>query len=152
MVADLVGDFRDEVVCFGKTEEGNPALFVFTNTEPITNARWLGRPGANIGSGWPGTWAEGIPPISSGSRDGKLLTCCDRIKSRIAGRRRLSISQHAGDFPSDAVTNGSRRLETGVMNQFQYLLNLHLGEPRRRHKGSLGVLHAKAEQKKAAIF
>ncbi|MCZ6514677.1 MAG: hypothetical protein O6850_02315, partial [Acidobacteria bacterium] len=26
MVADLVGDFRDEVVCFGKTEEGNPLL------------------------------------------------------------------------------------------------------------------------------
>ncbi len=31
MTADLVGDYRDEVVCTGKTKEGNPALFVFTN-------------------------------------------------------------------------------------------------------------------------
>ncbi len=61
MVADLVGDFRDEVVCFGKTKEGNPALFVFTNTEPIvkrevtrTSGReyrlWMAR---NMGGGYP---------------------------------------------------------------------------------------------------
>jgi len=35
MVADLAGDYRDEVVCTGRTAEGNPALFVYTNTEPI---------------------------------------------------------------------------------------------------------------------
>ena len=61
MVADLVGDFPDEVVCFGKTKEGNPALFVFTNTEPIvkrevarTSGReyrlWMAR---NMGGGYP---------------------------------------------------------------------------------------------------
>lgn len=34
MTADLAGDYRDEVVCDGKTAEGNPAVFVFTNITP----------------------------------------------------------------------------------------------------------------------
>jgi hypothetical protein len=33
MVADLAGDYRDEVVCMGATKEGNPAVFVFTNSQ-----------------------------------------------------------------------------------------------------------------------
>jgi hypothetical protein len=35
IVADLAGDFRDEIVCFGKSERGNPAVFVYTNTTPV---------------------------------------------------------------------------------------------------------------------
>jgi rhamnogalacturonan endolyase len=35
MVGDLAGDYRDEVVCTGKTAEGNPAVFVYTNIDPI---------------------------------------------------------------------------------------------------------------------
>lgn len=34
MGADLAGDYRDELVCDGRTPEGNPAVFVFTNTAP----------------------------------------------------------------------------------------------------------------------
>lgn len=34
MTADLAGDYRDEVVCDGRTKEGNPAVFVFTNITP----------------------------------------------------------------------------------------------------------------------
>ena len=34
MVADLLGDYRDEIVCTGVTAEGAQALFVFTNLEP----------------------------------------------------------------------------------------------------------------------
>jgi len=36
MTADLAGDYRDEVVCDGRTKEGNPAVFVFTNITPNT--------------------------------------------------------------------------------------------------------------------
>jgi len=61
MVADLAGDYRDEVVCFGKTAEGGQALYVYTNTEPVkrravtrTASReyrlWLAR---NAGGGYP---------------------------------------------------------------------------------------------------
>jgi hypothetical protein len=35
IVADLAGDYRDEVVCFGKSERGNPGVFVYTNTAPV---------------------------------------------------------------------------------------------------------------------
>lgn len=60
MVADLVGDYRDEVVCLGPTQEGNPAIFVYTNLELIakrelsrTETReyrlWLAR---NMGGGY----------------------------------------------------------------------------------------------------
>lgn len=35
MVADLAGDYRDEVVCAGKTNAGRRAVFVFTNVEPL---------------------------------------------------------------------------------------------------------------------
>jgi hypothetical protein len=35
MVADIAGDFRDEVVCMGATPEGGQALLVYTNIEPI---------------------------------------------------------------------------------------------------------------------
>lgn len=61
MVADLAGDFRDEVVCFGKTNEGAPALLVYTNIRPAgkrevtrTASReyrlWLAH---NMGGGYP---------------------------------------------------------------------------------------------------
>jgi rhamnogalacturonan endolyase len=61
MVADLAGDYRDEVVCYGTTKDGGQALFVYTNTEPIhrrevtrTASReyrlWLAR---NAGGGYP---------------------------------------------------------------------------------------------------
>ncbi len=36
MVADLAGDFRDEVVCIGATPAGAPALFVYSNIEATT--------------------------------------------------------------------------------------------------------------------
>ncbi len=35
MVADLAGDFRDEVVCIGATRENKRAVLVFSNTEPV---------------------------------------------------------------------------------------------------------------------
>jgi rhamnogalacturonan endolyase len=35
MTADLVGDFRDEVVCMGTTEQGRRAIFVYSNIEPV---------------------------------------------------------------------------------------------------------------------
>jgi rhamnogalacturonan endolyase len=34
MVADLAGDYRDEIVCTGATGEGNPAVLVYSNIEP----------------------------------------------------------------------------------------------------------------------
>jgi rhamnogalacturonan endolyase len=68
MGADLVGDFRDEVVCVGKTQEGAQAVFVYTNTEPLerrevtrTASReyqlWMAR---NIGGGY-GAYFEWEP-------------------------------------------------------------------------------------------
>ena len=68
MTADLAGDFRDEVVCFGKTPEGSPAVFVFTHTAPAdrrevtrTASReyrlWLAR---NMGAGY-GSYFEWEP-------------------------------------------------------------------------------------------
>ena len=36
MVADLAGDYRDEVVCIGKNAAGNPAVLIYTNTAPAT--------------------------------------------------------------------------------------------------------------------
>jgi hypothetical protein len=61
MAADLAGDYRDEIVCDGKTPEGNPAVFVFTNTSPAPHREitrtasreyklWLAR---NRGGGYP---------------------------------------------------------------------------------------------------
>jgi hypothetical protein len=61
MSADLAGDFRDEIVCVGKTAEGAQAVFVYTNTDPaasrdITRTAdreyriWIAR---NIGGGYP---------------------------------------------------------------------------------------------------
>jgi rhamnogalacturonan endolyase len=35
MVADLVGDYRDEVVCIGPAEDGGQAIYVYTNTAPL---------------------------------------------------------------------------------------------------------------------
>jgi hypothetical protein len=60
MVADLAGDFRDEVVCFGRSREGSPAVFLFSNIEPINRREvtrtasreyrlWLAR---NMGGGY----------------------------------------------------------------------------------------------------
>ncbi len=34
MVADLIGDYRDEIVCTGKTDSGAPAVFVYSNITP----------------------------------------------------------------------------------------------------------------------
>ena len=60
MAADLAGDYRDEVVCIGKTAEGAQAVFVYTNTEPLNQRDvtrlanreyrlWVAR---NIGGGY----------------------------------------------------------------------------------------------------
>jgi hypothetical protein len=60
MTADLAGDYRDEVVCFGTTAEGAQAVFVYANTEPAAKrevtrtadreyALWLAR---NMGGGY----------------------------------------------------------------------------------------------------
>lgn len=60
MVADLAGDFRDEVVCINTNERGEQSIEVYTNTEPIgrreitrTASReyrlWLAR---NMGGGY----------------------------------------------------------------------------------------------------
>lgn len=60
MAADLAGDYRDELICLGRTAEGAPALYVYTNTEPAprreltrTASReyrlWLAR---NMGGGY----------------------------------------------------------------------------------------------------
>jgi rhamnogalacturonan endolyase len=61
MVADLAGDYRDEVVCSGKTKDGAPAVFVYTNIEPAARREvtrmasreyriWVAR---NMGGGYP---------------------------------------------------------------------------------------------------
>lgn len=60
MVADLAGDFRDEVVCIGPAEGGGTAVSVYTNLEPISRREvtrtadreyrlWLAR---NMGAGY----------------------------------------------------------------------------------------------------
>lgn len=60
MVADLAGDFRDEVICIGANDEGAPALYIYSNIEPAgrrettrTGNReyrlWLAR---NMGGGY----------------------------------------------------------------------------------------------------
>ncbi len=60
LVADLAGDFRDEVVCSGRTKDGGPAIYVFTNIQPISKREvtrtasreyrlWLAR---NMGGGY----------------------------------------------------------------------------------------------------
>ncbi|MBI4875632.1 MAG: SUMF1/EgtB/PvdO family nonheme iron enzyme, partial [Acidobacteria bacterium] len=60
MVADLAGDYRDEVVCMGQNKDGNPAIFVYSNIEPATRREtshtenreyrlWLAR---NMGGGY----------------------------------------------------------------------------------------------------
>ncbi len=69
MVADLAGDFRDEVVCFGKTDNGAPALLVFTNIRPADRREltrtanreyrlWVAR---NMGGGY-ASYFEWEPP------------------------------------------------------------------------------------------
>jgi hypothetical protein len=61
MVADLAGDFRDEVVCTGIAGDGGPVLRVYTNLAPVNNRSvtrtasreyrmWLAR---NMGGGYP---------------------------------------------------------------------------------------------------
>ncbi len=60
MVADLAGDYRDEVVCMGRTPEGAAAVLVFTNIEPVSRCEitrtvsreyrlWMAR---NMGGGY----------------------------------------------------------------------------------------------------
>jgi rhamnogalacturonan endolyase len=71
MVADLVGDYRDEIVCTSTAEGGGPVMLVFTNTEAIerrdiTRAAdreyrlWLAR---NQGGGYGSyfEWQPGAP-------------------------------------------------------------------------------------------
>jgi Sulfatase-modifying factor enzyme 1/Rhamnogalacturonan I lyases beta-sheet domain len=68
MAADLVGDFRDEVVCMGTTKQGRRAIFVYSNVEPadrrdVTRLAsreyrlWLAR---NLGAGY-GSYFEWQP-------------------------------------------------------------------------------------------
>jgi rhamnogalacturonan endolyase len=68
ITGDLAGDYRDEVVCTSKTERGNPAVFVYTNTEPVQRreltrtanreyALWVAR---NLGGGY-GSYFEWEP-------------------------------------------------------------------------------------------
>lgn len=68
MVADLAGDYRDEVICIAETKEGRRAVFVFTNTQPglrreVTRTAnreyrlWLAR---NLGGGY-GSYFEWEP-------------------------------------------------------------------------------------------
>jgi len=68
MVADLAGDYRDEVVCSGRTKEGAPVIYVFTNTQPIARREitrtanreyrlWMAR---NMGGGY-GSYFEWEP-------------------------------------------------------------------------------------------
>lgn len=60
MVADLLGDYRDEIVCTGETAAGGPAILVYTNTAPTARQEltrtasreyriWMAR---NIGGGY----------------------------------------------------------------------------------------------------
>ena len=60
MVADLVGDYRDEVVCMGPAPDGGTAIFVYTNAAPLDRRAvtrtadreyrlWLAR---NMGGGY----------------------------------------------------------------------------------------------------
>jgi rhamnogalacturonan endolyase len=60
MVADLAGDYRDEVVCMSSAKDGNPAISVYSNIEPISRREvtrtgnreyrlWLAR---NMGGGY----------------------------------------------------------------------------------------------------
>jgi rhamnogalacturonan endolyase len=60
MVADLVGDYRDEVVCMGPGADGGTAIFVYTNATPLDRRAvtrtadreyrlWLAR---NMGGGY----------------------------------------------------------------------------------------------------
>ena len=71
MSADLAGDYRDEMVCFGTNRAGKPAVFVFTNTEAIAGKQvtrvasreyrmWLAR---NMGGGYGihFEWEPGVP-------------------------------------------------------------------------------------------
>ena len=61
MVADVAGDYRDEVVCMGPAADGGTAIFVYTNTQPLDRAAvtrtadrqyrlWMAR---NMGGGYP---------------------------------------------------------------------------------------------------
>ena len=59
--ADLYGDYRDELICVGVNQAGKPAIFIYTNTEPVARKEvtrtanheyrlWLAR---NWGGGYP---------------------------------------------------------------------------------------------------
>ena len=69
MAGDILGDYRDEIVCKGRDTDGAQALFVYTNTEPIEKREvthsasheyslWLQR---NFGGGY-GEYFEWQPP------------------------------------------------------------------------------------------
>lgn len=60
MVADLAGDYRDEVVCVGQNAKGDPAVYVYSNIDPAPRREvshtedreyrlWLAR---NMGGGY----------------------------------------------------------------------------------------------------
>ena len=59
--ADLYGDYRDELICVGVNQSGNPGIFIYTNTKPTSRKEvtrtasheyrlWLAR---NWGGGYP---------------------------------------------------------------------------------------------------
>ncbi|MGA2270090.1 MAG: SUMF1/EgtB/PvdO family nonheme iron enzyme [Bryobacteraceae bacterium] len=69
MAGDILGDYRDEIICKGQDADGAPAMFVYTNTEPVAKrevthsasheyALWLQR---NFGGGY-GEYFEWQPP------------------------------------------------------------------------------------------
>jgi hypothetical protein len=69
MAGDILGDYRDEIVCKGRDTDGAQALFVYTNTEPIAKREvthsasheyslWLQR---NFGGGY-SEYFEWQPP------------------------------------------------------------------------------------------
>jgi rhamnogalacturonan endolyase len=69
MAGDILGDYRDEIICKGVDTDGAPALFVYTNTDPVEKreithtasheyALWLQR---NFGGGY-GEYFEWQPP------------------------------------------------------------------------------------------
>jgi rhamnogalacturonan endolyase len=68
MSADLVGDYRDEIVCIGTNSKGTPQVNVYTNVDPLNSREvtrtasreyrlWLAR---NMGGGYP-TYFEWEP-------------------------------------------------------------------------------------------
>lgn len=78
MAGDLVGDYRDELVCSGKDTDGAPALFLYTNTGPIAKREvthsasheymlWIAR---NFGGGY-NAYFEWQPDAATKAKENK---------------------------------------------------------------------------------